>query len=102
MEASAPTTDFPVVGNPQSKVEMDKKRDYTAFDRDLIKAQQRKTELTFWMVARVPESEEVRGMYVLFAVPESIDKFMVKVKAQEREIWLAKQYILAVELKGRV
>lgn len=85
------------------KVEMPgKKHDYTAFDRDLIKAQQRQAELTFWMVARVPDADEVRGMYVLFAIPESIDKFMVKVKAQGREIWLAKQYILAVELKGRV
>ena len=85
------------------------KPEYTAFDRDLVKAQQKQIEITFWLAGGLPFADNAKGLFCMRAVPESVDKYMVKViqrttpdEAPDREIWLAKNYIVAVEMGGRI
>lgn len=106
MEASASTETPPISRRKPGSVP-ERKSDYTAFDRDLVKAQQQKTEVTFWLAGGLPFAENAKGLYCLRAVPESVDKFMVKViqsvqVEKPRSIWLAKNYIVAVEIEGKL
>lgn len=87
----------------EQMVKEDKRKiQYTAYDRDLIKAAARKHEITFWLVGFLPFADEVKGLYCLFATPVSVEEEQVKVStANGRDIWLNKDFIMAVEMRGK-
>ena len=100
-ESQQPATEQEDVEVAQEK-QQPKQISYTAFDRDLIHAAKNKNSITFFLLGFIPAADTIDKLQVIAAVPVSVDKYMVKVRTSDgREIWLSKQFIVAVELRGK-